>query len=122
MIRLMPIPFTPNEMIACERCGAYLPKRLAEFHRCPGSDKRLRPANVPLERWLRTTNSIEGWIQHRATENWIKDLKSMQDDIDQMIDSYEHKEKRLPFQLTVFVGMVVAVLITTVILWFFFKG
>jgi hypothetical protein len=45
--------FRSDEMTACERCGAYIPKVLASFHQCRGSDRHIRPANVPLEQWLR---------------------------------------------------------------------
>ena len=47
------MPFRADEMTACERCGAYIPKVLASFHKCRGSDLHLRPANVSLEQWVR---------------------------------------------------------------------
>ena len=60
--------FSRDEMTACERCGAYVPKVLAPFHKCRGSNKRLRPANIPLEQWLRT-RSLTETLEYFASES-----------------------------------------------------
>jgi hypothetical protein len=57
--------FTPEECVACERCGAFIPHVLVKFHQCKGTDVTKRPANVPLETWLNTEKiraSIESTV------------------------------------------------------------
>lgn len=44
--------FTEKDCVGCERCGAFIPKAFVQFHKCMGSDKSKRPANVPLEQWI----------------------------------------------------------------------
>ena len=108
----MPIPFTPNEMIACERCGAYLPKNLAVFHQCRGSDLHLRPANIPLEKWMyrqRIQKEINNALQDN--ENFFEDL---------MRDYSDRRQDGIPFPWlstkAVVVITVTAIILTTTVL------
>lgn len=41
-----------NDFEACERCGAFLLKEFVQWHQCKGSNLSLRPANIPVAKWL----------------------------------------------------------------------
>jgi len=44
-------PMIPEGSIDCMRCGMMLHADLARWHKCKGSDKNVRPANISAEDW-----------------------------------------------------------------------
>ncbi len=63
--------FKPEECIACDRCGSFIPKILTKYHQCMGSDKTKRPANIPLERWLTVESKI---LDGALFEEYMREL------------------------------------------------
>jgi len=44
--------FKASEREGCDRCGAFVITKMAQFHKCPGTDMNARPANIPKDKWL----------------------------------------------------------------------
>lgn len=74
--------FSEKECVSCERCGAFIPKMLTQFHQCMGSDLSRRPANISLEDWLRMHKSrgpdLDRWFDQmisahqKATDSMMR--------------------------------------------------
>jgi len=81
------VGFSEKECVGCDRCGAFIPKILAQFHQCAGSDMSKRPANVPLEQWIAARNvSIPNF------DKWFEQLMAVHgkwDEMSPMISPYD---------------------------------
>lgn len=55
--------YAERDAVVCDRCGMYLFAKLAQFHRCNGTDMSKRPANVSVSEWTNAVNKALGVVQ-----------------------------------------------------------
>jgi hypothetical protein len=117
--------FSEKECIGCERCGAFIPKTLVQFHKCRGTDFTKRPANVPLDTWLSIqaarqptvqqrvrvkveTTDLFGQMMENARKNMDATFTSLDQDFERVRQDYEKVRNDFSRQKTVVTPRAVA--------------